>query len=94
MSQSNDSIYALINALRLEIKGDIKAQGQNLGEQISRIDTKLDNAIEQRIVPIEKDVSKLKIDSATGNVKLGVIIFIGSSVISTIITVVVTKVVA
>lgn len=94
MSQSNDSIYALINALRLEIKGDIEAQGTTLGAQISKIDTKLDNAIEQRIVPIEKDVSKLKIDSATGNVKLGVIIFIGSSAVSAIITLVMGKVVA
>lgn len=94
MSQSNDEIYKLVNQLRLEIKSDLAAQGIALSTQIGKLDTKLDNVVEQRVVPIEQDVNKLKISSATGNTKLSVLIFIGSSVVSTIITVLVTKVVA
>ncbi|WP_439946517.1 hypothetical protein [Streptomyces sp. BBFR109] len=90
--QSNDQIYELINQLRLEIKGDIKAQGDAMGEKFESLDTKLDKVVEDRIKPIEKDVSDLKISSATGNTKLGALIFIGSSLVSSIITWIATKV--
>lgn len=94
MSQSNDKIYDLINAVRLELKQDIASQGVALGTQIGKLDAKIGNLEEKRIVPIETDVNKLKVDSATGNVKLGILTFIGSSVVATIITLVMTKVVA
>lgn len=92
MSQSNDKIYDLINSVRLELKQDIASQGAALGVQIGKLDNKLDSLEEKRIVPIEKDVSKLKIDSATGNVKLGALIFIGSAIVSTMVNQLLSKV--
>lgn len=88
MTQTNDKIYELLNNVRLELKKDIARQGEDLGKQIGQIDKKLDKRVES----IEKDVNKLKIESATGNVKLGILIFISSSIISAIITVIASKV--
>ena len=92
MSQSNDSIYALVNSLRLELKQDIATQGIALGTQMGKIEKKLEDLESGRITPIEKDVSDLKISSATGNVKLGVLVFIGSSIISSVVTVMVARI--
>ena len=81
MAQSNDKIYTLLNDLRKEMKADMSA----LSEKIEKME-------EKRIVPIEEDISKLKIASATGNTKIGVLIFIGSAIVSSIITILVSKV--
>jgi len=92
MTQTNDTIYALINSLRLELKQDIATQGIALGTQMGKIEKKLEDLEVGRITPIEKDVSDLKISSATGNVKLGVLVFIGSSIISSVVTVMVARI--
>lgn len=92
MSQTNDSIYKLINELRLEIKGDIKAQGEDLSGKLGKLDKKLDNVVEKRIVPIEERVEKLKIDSATGNVKLAVVFSIFSTLVASVVSVVLSRV--
>lgn len=78
----NDKIYDLINATRLEIKGDVL-----------RVEGKVDMLEQGRITNIEADVSKLKVKDATLSTKVYVLVFITSSVISAIISAFALKVV-
>lgn len=90
--QSNDKIYDLINAVRLELKADIAAGTAATSTQVGRLDERLTTMEEKRIAPLEKDVTNLKIKAATTNVKLGVISFIGSTAGGSIIGFVLSKV--
>lgn len=78
----NDKIYDLINATRLEIKGDVL-----------RVESKVDSLEQGRITNIEADVSKLKVKDATLSTKVYVLVFIISTVMSAIVTAFVTRVI-
>lgn len=71
----NDKIYDLINATRLEIKGDVL-----------RVEGKVDMLEQGRITNIEADVGKLKVKDATLSTKVYVLVFIISTVMSAIVT--------
>lgn len=78
----NDKIYDLINATRLEIKGDVL-----------RVEGKLDSLEQGRITNIESDVSRLKVKDATLATKVYVLVFIISSVMSALISALVLRLV-
>lgn len=94
MAQSNDKIYDLINAVRLELKQDISTMGTGLAAQVGKLDQKLDNLEAGRVANAEKDINTLKVKAATANVKLAVVGFIASSVIGAIVSTVIAKLAA
>lgn len=84
---SNDKIYELLNDLRKEIKQDITTMGTGLAAQVGKIDQKLDDMEDKRLAPLEKEVTQLKVSQATTMTKLGVLGFIGASVMGALISI-------
>lgn len=81
--KNNNEIYELINALRLEIKGDIQGVAETVGKRLDKIE---DN--QQKT---DDKVNKIVTAQATTNLKVGVISFIGSSMAGAIIAGIVGK---
>jgi hypothetical protein len=92
MAQSNDKIYDLINAVRLELKQDISNQGVSLASAMGKLEQKFDNLEAGRLTDVERTANDLKVKAATANVKLAVIGFIASSIVGAIVSSVIAKV--
>jgi hypothetical protein len=94
MAQSNDKIYDLINAVRLELKADIAAQGTALATGMGKLEQKFDNLEAGRLTDVEKTANDLKIKQATASTKLAVIGFIAATVTGAIVSTLVSKLVS
>jgi hypothetical protein len=94
MAQSNDKIYDLINAVRLELKADIAAQGTSLAQAMGKLDQKFENMEQGRLASVEKATNDLRIKQATASTKLAVIGFIAATVTGAIVSTLVSKLVA
>ena len=66
----------------MELKADFQRAVDSIMEQQRANDT----SVQKRLGDVEKDVSTLKTNQATTNVKVGVIAFIGSTISGTLIS--------
>lgn len=94
MAQSNDKIYDLINAVRLELKADIAAQGTALATTMGKLEQKFDSLEAGRLADVEKATNDLRIKQATASTKLAVIGFIAATITGAIVSTVVSKVIS
>lgn len=84
-------IYELVTSVRLELKQDIMAVGNNMTQNQARLENKFDALEAGRLTAVERQANKLQVSVATQTTKLAVVGFIAASIIGAIISVVVPR---
>lgn len=80
--ESEANTYALINAMRIEIKGDISAAFGTLSQQQGKLENKFDDLEAGRLTRAESNINELKVKDAVLTVKVmilvGIIVSVGT----------------
>lgn len=93
-NKSNGNIYELINEVRLELKGDIATMHTSLANNQGRLESKFDDLEAGRLTRAEGNINDIRISQATATTKLAILGFIAASIIGSVISVVITRLVA
>jgi hypothetical protein len=92
-AKSNGNIYELINEVRLEIKSDIAAMHTSLANNQGRLEKQFQELEAGRLTRAEGNINDIRVNQATATTKLAILGFIAASIVGSIISVVITKLV-
>lgn len=86
-------LYELVERVRTEINSNVTNSMSAITNNQGRLEHKFDQLEAGRLTTAEGEINKLKVAAATINVKLAILVFIATAVVSTTISIVVGKVV-
>lgn len=84
-------VYELVERVRIELKQDMIGAVAAISNNQGSLERKFDELEAGRLTRAEEHIRRLQVTNATINVKMGVLVFIATAIVSTVISVTVTK---
>lgn len=86
-------IFELVERMRLENKQDLSVAVSTITQNQASLEKKFDELEAGRLTRAEGDIRDLRVQNATVNTKLAVLVFIAAAIMSAVISVVIPKIV-